>query len=479
MKKNKLIKSPTPSLFENYCVFDKEMLKDEYLKAFLNSIDKEYCIFLKKDDFINSFHQSLTLLISSKELLGFLENLLKTNLHLNYNLSFYEFESKGITRNTYFYILKYNPSTRDIFFYKQIIDLQRTKDKKAFEFKRIWHKQAYILKEDKTIISKNKTNFIINKYASTFLSNPIFKEFFLSQIKTPIIKDIKRLDDKSLSCLKIDFALLNEVQNIQELMEKLFKKEFAFNLNRLDIFVALSFILALNFIPAKEHNKLYQFLINKHLTSYEAIQKYLIKTIFITQTTMLCFISHQRKKYQGLNLLKLFLADKFAMSLTKETIQLIEDYTRLIYMTKELVNLNIKSLKRMQKEHDSLVSILNIKQIPKSRKLKIDTSFLDLKLPKNFKLLKNEKELYLQGLEHKNCVYTRKHRINQGLSAIYNLNPKEIDYTLELTKNRKNQFSIYELKERFNQTPPKEVSLYVKNILKELNDKALSQNLEI
>lgn len=99
-------------------------------------------------------------------------------------------------------------------------------------------------------------------------------------------------------------------------------------------------------------------------------------------------------------------------------------------------------------------------------------------MPNNFKLLKNEKELYLQGLEHKNCVYTRKYRVNQGLSAIYNLNLKEIDYTLELTKNRKNQFSIYELKERFNQIPPKEASLYVKNILKELNDKALSQNLE-
>ncbi|EAK0472162.1 hypothetical protein YZ46_05420 [Campylobacter upsaliensis] len=481
-------KSPTPSLFEDYCVFNKESLKDEYLKAFLNTIDKKYCIFFKKDDFINSFHQSLTLLISSKELLGFLENLLKTNLHLNYNLSFYKFESKGITRNTYFYILKYNPSTRDIFFYKQIIDLQRTKDKKAFEFKRIWHKEAYILKENKTIISKNKTNFIINKYASTFLSNPIFKEFFLSQIKTPIIKDIKRLDDASLNCLKIDFALLNEVHNIQELMEKLFKKEFAFNLNRLDIFVALSFILALNFIPAKEHNKLYQFLINKHLISYEAIQKYIKETfenneawkssqkdlMLLRGQAPLALISHQRKKYQCLNLLKLFLVDKFAISLTKETIQLIEDYTRLTYMTKELVNLNIKSLKRMQVEHDSLVSILNIKQIPKSRKLKIDTSFLDLKLPNNFKLLKNEKELYLQGLEHKNCVYTRKHRINQGLSAIYNLNLKEIDYTLELTKNRKNQFSIYELKERFNQIPPKEVSLYVKNILKELNDKTLS-----
>ncbi|EAL7774521.1 hypothetical protein DVE54_06995 [Campylobacter upsaliensis] len=484
-------KSFIPSLFEDYCVFNKESLKDEYLKAFLSSIDKEYCIFFKKDDFINSFHQSLTLLISSKELLGFLENLLKTNLHLNYNLSFYKFESKGITRNTYFYILKYNPSTRDIFFYKQIIDLQRTKDKKAFEFKRIWHKEAYILKENKTIISKNKTNFIINKYASTFLSNPIFKEFFLSQIKTPIIKDIKRLDDASLNCLKIDFALLNEVHNIQELMEKLFKKEFAFNLNRLDIFVALSFILALSFIPAKEHNKLYQFLINKHLISYERIKKYIKETfenneawkssqkdlMLLRGQAPLALISHQRKKYQALNLLKLFLMDKLSCN-TEETIQLIEDYTRLTYITKELINLNIKSLKRMQKEHDSLVSILNIKQIPKSKKLKIDTSFLDLKLPKNFKLLKNEKELYLQGLEHKNCVYTRKHRINQGLSAIYNLNLKEIDYTLELIKNRKNQFSIYELKERFNQTPPKEVSLYVKNILKELNNKALSQNLE-
>ncbi|EAH6237322.1 hypothetical protein EIC22_08410, partial [Campylobacter upsaliensis] len=270
--------------------------------------------------------------------------------------------------------------------YEQIIDLQRTKDKKAFEFKRIWHKETYILKENKTIISKNKTNFIINKYASTFLSNPIFKEFFLSQIKTPIIKDIKRLDDASLNCLKIDFALLNEVYNIQELMEKLFKKEFAFNLNRLDIFVALSFILALNFIPAKEHNKLYQFLINKHLTSYERIKKYIKETfenneawkssqkdlMLLRGQAPLALISHQRKKYQCLNLLKLFLADKFAMSLTKETIQLIEDYTRLTYMTKELINLNIKSLKRMQVEHDSLVSILNIKQIPKSKKLKID-----------------------------------------------------------------------------------------------------------
>lgn len=71
-------KSPTPSFFEDYCVFNKESLKDEYLKAFLSSIDKKYCIFFKKDDFINSFHQSLTLLISSKELVGFLEILLKT-----------------------------------------------------------------------------------------------------------------------------------------------------------------------------------------------------------------------------------------------------------------------------------------------------------------------------------------------------------------------------------------------------------------
>ncbi|EAK4313841.1 hypothetical protein CRW48_05565 [Campylobacter upsaliensis] len=71
-------KSFIPSLFEDYCVFNKESLKDEYLKAFLSSIDKEYCIFFKKDDFINSFHQSLTLLISSKELVGFLEILLKT-----------------------------------------------------------------------------------------------------------------------------------------------------------------------------------------------------------------------------------------------------------------------------------------------------------------------------------------------------------------------------------------------------------------
>ncbi|MEB2802790.1 hypothetical protein [Campylobacter upsaliensis] len=64
MRTNHKSFTPPPlSLFEDYCVFNKESLKDEYLKAFLNSIDKKYCIFFKKDDFINSFHQSLTLLI--------------------------------------------------------------------------------------------------------------------------------------------------------------------------------------------------------------------------------------------------------------------------------------------------------------------------------------------------------------------------------------------------------------------------------
>lgn len=61
------------------------------------------------------------------------------------------------------------------------------------------------------------------------------------------------------------------------------------------------------------------------------------------------------------------------------------NYTKLIYETKSKINLKIQSAQRISQEHNALIDKLNASKIPKSKKLKIHQSFMDLKLPKNFK----------------------------------------------------------------------------------------------
>ncbi len=92
-----------------------------------------------------------------------------------------------------------------------------------------------------------------------------------------------------------------------------------------------------------------------------------------------------------------------------------------------------------------------------------------MKLPKNFKLLKTERELFLQGEKQNNCVYTRKDKVNRGTSAIYDLDYQG-DYTLEITK-RKEKFIIFELKGKHNAEPTEEIYSYVREELERVNSK--------
>ncbi|EAL0765471.1 hypothetical protein B6689_09345, partial [Campylobacter coli] len=116
-------------------------------------------------------------------------------------------------------------------------------------------------------------------------------------------------------------------------------------------------------------------------------------------------------------------------------------------------------------EHNVLTIELEKKQIPKNKKLKIKEDFINLKLPEEFKLIETHKELYLHGMEQKNCVYTRRREIEDGLSAIYSLNYKGGVYTLEIFK-RKNKFAIKEIKAKHNEFANKEVINFVEKSLK-------------
>ncbi|ENU8412277.1 hypothetical protein ACE26W_001623, partial [Campylobacter coli] len=209
--------------------------------------------------------------------------------------------------------------------------------------------------------------------------------------------------------LRIDFNVLINCHSVQEVIEKSLNTKINFNLNKFDIHLALSFAISLNFIAKNEQNKLYKFVLENNKLIYDYID--FINNNFANEHFI--EIKYKRKKYKIINIASFLLYHKLKPQ--KESYQnefleiyiLINDYIKLSYETNNLINLNINSINRITNEHNVLTIELEKKQIPKNKKLKIKEDFINLKLPEEFKLIETHKELYLHGMEQKNCVYTR------------------------------------------------------------------------
>lgn len=483
LSKKKLVHSKLHSALNNL----KEWMKDEeYFLSFVESIQEEYIFLIhkyeehdiktKKDKAIIIKKTIPKILIVSKEVYSFLEKVLEANKNLDYSFSFYNFKKDKVCYDNTFYFFSYDNSNKDIFLYNYKMELQRIGS--IFHFKRMWQKYSYILKKDNDFIIKKDEKFFKKRNCDHIFGTEILRTYYFNKINTPILKDLKRLPEYIQNMIKADFNLLRSSNNIQEFIEKIFKKKIAFNLNKLDLFTAYSFAILLNFIKENEKNKFYQFLLdlkNRYLNYYDDLRLIANKNIpslnsYFTDWTYEN-IKHKRSSYDVLNLLFIYFIHKLKTDKLEDK-QLIKDYVDIIYKSNATINLNINSIKRIKQEHDISMreygKILLKSKVPKNKRLKINKAFTRLELPHNFSLLKTEEELFLQGEKQHNCVYTRKENVNKGISAIYNLNYKDKDYTLELQKNGNNEYVVFELKGKYNEEPTNEIKFYVKERLKEI-----------
>ena len=467
----------------------KSWQEDKHLLSFFDNIKEEY-VFLQKFATANE-DGSPKIIITHKSLFPFLQKVLKATKDLDFPFTFYEFENKDIL----FYRFKYDRNTKDIFLYKIKVALRRTNYNKrihkdfdfstndSFAFSKVWQKESFIIKESNECVFKvsETSKFFKSTDITRLFNNHLLKTYFLNKIDTPIIKDLKNLANislyhKPLEYFKVDFNILKSSHTIQDLIENIVGEKIPFNLNKFDMFLALSFALSLKFIEENQRNKIYQYLVKKENLPHIKYIEY-IKII------------HKRKKFYCLNVLYPYLVDKLNIEqeintddeekikeialYENELKNLTEDYIKLCYETKTLVNLNINSIKRLKTEHDLLVKKLEQIKISKNKKLNIHKDFKSLTLPKNFELIEKEGRLYLQGLKQHNCVFTRRDIINKGLVAIYNLNYQGADYTLEIKRiKRDNHQSLCmgEFKGIYNKNPKTEVISYVKAILEKFNN---------
>lgn len=193
----------------------------------------------------------------------------------------------------------------------------------------------------------------------------------------------------------------------------------------------------------------------------------LVKTI-INYDYKLEFINNHREQLKSCLYLyyKINIENERKKELDENEEYLVEDYIdmKLRYDNDKIFNLNIKSIKRIESEHDRLTIKLRNKKTP-IIKIPKDSKFKNLKLPIEFERIKTRKRLITESVINNNCVWSYAEKINKDKSAIYSVIYDNKRYTLEI-KERRKKYYLAQISGYGNSSAPVELIEKIKNIIK-------------
>lgn len=336
-------------------------------------------------------------------------------------------------------------------------------------------KNEFLYQPDFTLKFENKYDILLGK--TTFLKGKekqkfLYKNFQLKDIKlsllpyifpeylnslakeNPIMKDLLKdfIKEKTSLNVPFDFSLLKEARNKKQLIElklkKVKRKHKLYNcFNKLSLNGIYSFLKSDKFLNDKDFPKyqnfdfsFFPYAENKRVSTF---LYYLIKEGTMTEEL-------QDKSY-------------------------LSDYISILIRLKGKykINLNIKTNKKLISEHDKIYEIYIKEKLKKEKMIiKENNPFLQLKLPKDIKILNTKKKLFDEGKRMEHCAYTYLPYINNGRCMLYTYLKDGKRYTIEIIKNGK-KFSLNQLKGYRNSEPPQEVIEYVENAIEQANIKLL------
>ena len=288
-------------LLEEFSIL-KEWQKDELFMSFIESIKENYSIFRY------SCTLKLELYLIPNSLFDYLEKILEANKNLRFSFRINEIQEHKIL----FHSFCYDIQTKNILLSENQVFLR--KEKSTFVASQTEERKFIILKENNECVFKIykkwkrengesikqfNTKIFKTKECDYLFGDEILRNCFLQRIHTPILKDLNLLPTFLLSYLKVDFNLLKESHTIQDFVESALNLKIPFNLNKLDLFTALSFGIFLQFIEEKEQNKFYQFALSKDCPKIKSDDE-----AFFERT---CDIFYKRKKFKVLDLYYFYL----------------------------------------------------------------------------------------------------------------------------------------------------------------------------
>lgn len=296
-------------------------------------------------------------------------------------------------------------------------------------------------------LNLSRFSYFLNRYC-TDQQQILWDLFEFLGTKNLLFCDLLKDYKERLLYLPYTFNQIMECKTKRELLQLSFKNiEIPKRLNKENIHIAYLLMKCKKYVKEDEWNKLFEIDFSK-VTFYKSN---------VSEQIRLLFFHYYYQKILKLDSQKRTLNDLDEI--------LIEDYINLKikYDRKKKLNLNIKSYRRIKEEHDKLEDSLREKNTPVI-KIPKDSRFKNLKLPKEFELIKTRKRLILESRIQHHCVWSYGQKINNDRCCIYSIVRNGERYTLEVVRE-KNKFRINQFMGKFNTNAPNELVQEVNYLL--------------
>lgn len=154
-----------------------------------------------------------------------------------------------------------------------------------------------------------------------------------------------------------------------------------------------------------------------------------------------------------------------------------EDLIKIANETNNKINFSLNE-SNIKEQHDKML-LENLDKM-KAKQIHVDEKFLILEnyLPKQFKMIKNGKELLFEGLIQKHCVNNYSSNINRGQCCILTTEYDEKRYTAEihfgtswLANDNEHIYRIVQFKGYANSSVPNKLNSKLQEIIDEVNKK--------
>lgn len=292
-------------------------------------------------------------------------------------------------------------------------------------------------------LSKKKifNDVVFNKYIIE-----IFKYFSEKHL---LFRELTNEYKNKLICLPIRINDIWEYRTKYDLLNGYCKNyKIPKNINKYPIQLTYLLTKCQKYVKENEYQKLVKTIIN-----------YDYKNEFIN--------SHREQLKSCLYLYyKINIENERKKELDEDEEYLVADYIemKLRYDNDKIFNLNIKSIKRIESEHDRLTIKLRNKKTP-IIKIPKNSKFKNLKLPTEFERIKTRKRLITESIINNNCVWSYAEKINKDKSAIYSVIYDNERYTLEI-KERRKKYYLAQISGYGNSPAPVELIEKIKDIIK-------------
>lgn len=282
----------------------------------------------------------------------------------------------------------------------------------------------------------------------------IFKE---NEYKTLILKDIVSDMENTIESINapIPIGMLFDTFNKRMLFETKFNKnDFSKNTNKLSIYESYVH----HFLKRKLDQEVFKKIENE-IRNVLMFSPQLAKISFNGKFFTLKFLEEFLK-------LRIFGYD----TIEREQLNIFNDYISMKKNINEPFNLNIRSFKRLQAEHDALIQLINKRRYERKEiKLKKNNPYLRFKCPDNLSFLSTAEQIANEGEIQRNCVASYIDQVNAGNCGIFSLIKNKKRYTIRLRYINK-QFVLDEIKGYANTQPEQEIIDYIQTIIDDNND---------